>query len=123
MGQLAAAIGRKNFPDTAEFMSATPGGSEPVSETLRGFLQETGLPDEGLDSERLEALEHDFSDFIVIVCLSGQVSDHIQKVPFHTSAMNWALPEGEGLAGQYRQLRNQIIDLVTLLAGEEVTQA
>ena len=26
-GQLAAAIGRKNFPDTAEFSVATPGGS------------------------------------------------------------------------------------------------
>jgi protein-tyrosine-phosphatase len=123
MGQLATAIGRKNFPDTAEFTSATPGGSDAVSDSLREFLQETGLPDEDLDSERLEALEHDFSDYIVIVCLNGQVSDHIQKVPFHSSALNWALPDGEGLAGQYRHLRSQITELVTLLAGEETTQA
>ena len=123
MGQLATAIGRKNFPDTAESASATPGGSDAVSDSLREFLQETGLPDEDLDSERLEALEHDFSDYIVIVCLDGQVSDHIQKVPFHSSALNWALPDGEGFTGQYRHLRSQITELVTLLAGEETTQA
>jgi len=123
LGQLATAIGRKNFPDTAEFTTATPGRSEPVSDSLRDFLVETGLPDEGLDSEQLEALEFDFSDYMIIVSVNGPVSDYIQKVPFHSAALNWSLPDGEDLAGQYRQLRSQIIELVTLLAGTETTQA
>ncbi len=123
LGQLATAIGRKNFPDTAEFTTATPGSSQPVSDSLRNFLVETGLPDEGLDSEQMEALEYDFSDYVVIVSVNGVVSDYIRKVPFHSAALNWSLPDGEDLAGQYRQLRSQITDLVTLLAGTETTQA
>ncbi len=123
LGQLAAAIGRKNFPDTAEFTSATPGGWDSVTDSLGEFLDETGLPDANLESERLEALEHDFSDFIVIVGLNTRVGEHVSKVPFHTSALNWTLSDEEGLAGQYRLLRSQIIDLVTLMAGEETTQA
>ena len=123
LGQLATAIGRHNFPDTAEFMSATPGISEPVSDSLRDFLVETGLPDEGLDSESLEVLEFDFSDYIVLVSVTGLVSDYVQKVPFHSVALNWSLTEGEDFAEQYRQLRSQIIELVTLLAGTETTQA
>jgi len=123
LGQLATAIGRKNFPDTAEFKTATPGRSEPVSDSLRNFLVETGLPDEDLDSEQLEALEFDFSDYMIIVSVNGLVSDYIRKVPFHSAALNWSLPDGEDLSGQYRQLRSQIIELVTLLAGTETTQA
>jgi len=123
LGQLATAIGRKNFPDIAEFTSATPGRSEPLADTLCDFLVETGLPDEDLESEPLEVLEYDFSDYVVIVSVNGLVSDYIPKVPFHSAALNWSLPDGEDLAGQYRQLRSQIIELITLLAGTETTQA
>ncbi len=83
----------------------------------------TGLPDEELESESLEALEYDLSDYLVIVSLAGPVSEYIRKVPFHSAALNWSLTEGEDLASQYRLLRSQIIDLVTLLAGTETTQA
>ena len=123
LGQLAAAIGQKNFPDTAEFTCATPGVTEQPSDALLEFLAETGLPDSELVTERLEGLEHDFSDYIVLVSVNGRVSDYVDMVPFHTSALNWSLPESDDLAGHYRQLRSQIIDLVTLLAGTETTQA
>jgi phosphate transport system protein len=123
LGQLATAIGRSNFPDTAEFTTATPGRSEPVSDSLHNFLVETGLPDENLDSEVLETLQYDLSDYTVIVSVTGQVLDYIEKVPFHCAALNWSLADGEDLAGQYRVLRSQITDLVTLLAGTETTQA
>jgi phosphate transport system protein len=120
--QLATAIGRKNFPNTAEFTAATPGGSQALSKELRAFLGETALPDANLATERLEGLEHDISDYVVVISLDGRVTDYISKVPFHTSALNWSV-EGDDLAGQYRQLRSQIIDLVELLAGTETTRA
>lgn len=123
LGQLATAIGRKNFPDTAEFFCATPGGTQPLGGSLQNFLIETGLPDENLESERLEALEHDFSDYIVLISLDGPVSDYVEKVPFHSSALDWSLSRDEDLAGHYRQLRSQIVELVNLLAGSETTQA
>lgn len=118
-GQLAAAIGRHSFPETAEFTSATPGASEPVSATLQEFLQDTGLPDSELDTEQLEALEHDLSNYIIIISVNGPVSDYVKQVPFHTSALNWTLPDNSDRASQYRHLRRQITDLVTLLAGNE----
>ena len=123
IAQLATSIGRNIFPDTAEFTPVTPGVRDPLPEDLGEFLNETGLPDEDLDTEQLEGLEHDISGFVVAVSLNGQVSDYIDKVPFHTSALNWEPPEGADRAGQYRYLRDQIIQLVTLLAGDPSEQA
>lgn len=123
IGQLACAIGRKNFPATAEFTVATPGQRDPLDPTLREFLVGTGLPDEDLESEALEAIEPDLSDYIVIISVNGKVKDYVNKVPFHSSALNWALPEDADRAGQYRDLRSRISDLVELLAGSEAEQA
>ena len=118
VGQLAAAIGRHSFPDAAQFTVATPGGSDPPSPSLREFLAEAGLPDNDLETEPLAALEHDFSHFIVLVSVNGSVSDYVKKVPFHSSALSWSIPQEADRAEQYRQLRREITDLVTLLAGE-----
>lgn len=123
IGLLAAAIGRKNFPDTAEFSVGTPGSTNELSEPLRNFLVETGLPEENLASEKLEALEHDFSDYIVLVSVNGKVDDYVKKVPFHTSALNWSIDAGSDLAAQYRHLRSEIIGLVTLIAGDDPARA
>ena len=98
LAQLATAIGRKNFSDTAEFSSATAGGSGPPSDSLTAFLEETGLPGESLESEPLAGLEHD-------------------------SSLNWIVPEDAVRSDQYRQLRGQISELIALLAGVETTQA
>jgi phosphate transport system protein len=123
LGQLATAIGRKNFPNTAEFTSAVPGGYGKVSEELAAFLAERGLEDGDLSSEPLVVLEHDFSDYVVIVALNGKVSNFVPKMPFHTSALNWTVSKDAERDQQYRLLRSQITDLVYLLAGEETTQA
>jgi len=121
--QLATAIGRKNFPTSAIFSAATPGVSDPASPELLAFLHETGLPNEDLKTERLEALARDLSDYIVIISLHGPVSDYIRKMPFHTSALDWTLPEDTNLVEQYRQLRRKIIDLLHLLGGDETDPA
>lgn len=123
LGQLATAIGRNSFPDSARFSVATPGPSEPPNPALLEFLAETGLPDEGLETETLKALEHDFSSFIVLVALQGKVSDYVERIPFHTSARNWAIPANADRSEQYRQLRREITDLVTLLAGTNPERA
>jgi len=115
--QLATAIGRKNFPESGYFMAATPGKADQVSASLQEFLVETGLPDEDLVTEQLEVLEHDLADFIVIVSLNGKFKDYIGKMPFHTSALNWTLPEGNDAQQHYRVLREEIQQLMILLAG------
>ena len=83
------------------------------------FLNERGLPDEDLTTEQLEVTKHDLDDFVVIVCLAGKVQDYISSVPFHTSALNWKLPEGRDLDETYRVLREEIHKLMILMAGDE----
>jgi hypothetical protein len=116
-GQLAAAIGRKDFPQSGDFMVATPGTSEALSPALSEFLNERGLPDEDLVTEHLEVTRYDLDDFVVIVGLNGKVSDYISSVPFHSSALNWTLPEGSDLKETYRLLREEIHQLMKLMAG------
>ena len=108
LAQLASAIGRKNFPASGFFVPATPGKADQLSQELREFLVERGLPDENLVTEQLEVTEHDLDDFTVIVSLNGKFGDYVSKVPFHTSALNWELPEGSDLKKRYRVLREDI---------------
>jgi phosphate transport system protein len=123
VGLLATAIGRQNYTDSAQFAVATPGGGEAPHPALQEFLEETGLSDRDLKSEPLEALEHDLSHFVVLVAVNGTVSDYVTKVPFHTSARNWSIPENLDRAEQYRLLSREIDDLVRLLAGSDPSKA
>jgi phosphate transport system protein len=121
-GQLATAIGRKNFPTSATFDVATPGDSQILAESLRSFMTETGLSDQDLKTENLGHLQHDLSNYHVIIGLGGKVQDSIEKVPFHTSVLNWeATSRGtdSDYPEMYRFFRSEITDLIDLLAGEE----
>jgi phosphate transport system protein len=122
LGQLAAAIGRHNFSENVEFMVATPGGSDSLSAELAEFLDTAGLDDTELETEQLEALEHDIDRFTVVVSLAGDYSDYIKKMPFHTSALNWDISTGSDMTARYRELRNRITDLVELVVGPEAQQ-
>lgn len=119
--QLATAIGRKNFPESGYFMAATPGAADTVSASLQEFLTERGLPDEDLVTEQFEVIEHDLAEFIVIVSLNGKYEDYFSKVPFHSSALNWTMPEGNDPQQHYRVLREEIQQLMMLLAGDSAS--
>ncbi|NIP17999.1 MAG: hypothetical protein GWM87_07465 [Xanthomonadales bacterium] len=123
VGQLAAAIGQKNFPDIAVFRCATPGRSDLVSAELRAFLEEKGLPDEDLETEQLEAIEPDLAEYNLIICLNGKYGDYVKRVPFHSSALNWDVdgmePDPDRTA-QYRSLRSAIDEIMHLVAGEHL---
>ncbi|MEJ8566757.1 phosphate signaling complex PhoU family protein [Elongatibacter sediminis] len=122
LGHLAAAIGRKNFPTSARFDVATPDGAEGVPPALAGFLDETGIPDDELESLNLSHLEHDLSDYDVIIALEGRYADYVNEVPFHTTALNWspAAPDGaDGYSATYRDLHGEIQSLIDLMAGDE----
>mgnify|MGYP001814230265 FL=1 len=122
VGQLAAAIGRHNFSENVEFTVATPGGADGLSAELAEFLDEAGLEGGDLETEQLEALEHDIDHFTVVVSLNGDYSDYIEKMPFHTSALNWPIESDSDLTGRYRDLRERITDLVELVVGADSEQ-
>ncbi|MCF6226279.1 MAG: hypothetical protein L3J22_08275 [Xanthomonadales bacterium] len=119
VAQLATAIARKNYPQSGYFMASTAGASEDISSELQQFLEQTGLPDEDLKTEQLEVIEYDLGEYTVVVSLNGKVEDYLDKIPFHTSALNWNVTAGDDRSQQYRLLRDEIQQLMTLLAGSE----
>jgi len=121
-GQLAVAIGRKLYPTSAEFKVAIAGEAQEESPSLTEFLEKTGLPGEELVTEPLQRLEHDFSDYDVIISLAGKTREYVKQIPFHTSALDWTVPSPDGpdeWESLYRALHAEITGLMDLLAGEE----
>jgi phosphate transport system protein len=123
-GLLALAVARKNFPTQAHFRLALSGqgaGSAAKPEpALAKFLEDTGLASDDLAGETLGSVDHDLSEFDVVVALKGRVRDYFGVPPFHTSALHWDVsPSQNDLADQYRMLRQRISDLIELLAGDE----
>ncbi len=92
--------------------------SEYTELELEAFLDQAGLPADDLEALPLEAAEHDLGDYAVIVSLSGTHADYIERMPFHSSALDWRLDEAE-LDGLYRELQVQVSDLVDLVAGPQ----
>lgn len=126
-GLLALAVARKNFPTQAQFRLALSGqGSGPAPKpepALQKFLEETGLSSEDLASETLGMVDHDLSEFDVVIALKGRVRDYFGIPPFHTSALHWDVSASEqDLADQYRFLHQSIHDLIELLAGDEAAR-
>lgn len=123
-GQLAVAIGRKLYPTLATFAVAVPGKAQEPDQSLQSFLSETGLPEADLEAKNLGHLEPDLSDFDVIISLAGKTTAFIDRIPFHTSVLDWQVPPSdnpEGFQELYRALHSEITALMDLLVGEEAT--
>ncbi len=122
-GQMATAIGRKYFSKVAQFNTATPGGKHAPSDALVAFLNERGFGTEDLATEQLEALAYDVGEYTLIVSVNGDYHDYLPKIPFHSSALNWATDDagaGADLTTQYRALRTHIDELMKLVTGEYI---
>lgn len=121
-GQLAVAIGRKYYSANASFDVAMPQASQPLSAPLKTFLDETGLPDEQLNAEKLGGLEYDLSGYDLLISLTGNAKDYVRKVPFHTSVLEWsgALDNSaQEYPALYRTLNSELSALIDLLVGDE----
>jgi len=119
---VAVSVGRKFFPVTAKFSAATPSPNRFAAAELTEFLMARGLPDEHLESKDLAGLQHDLPEYDIVVSLEGAVKSYLPKLPFHTSALEWSLPEScaaGDFPGLYRVLLEEISSLVGLLSGEQ----
>ena len=116
--QLAAAIGMKNFSETAEFRAATTAASDvSASPELLEFLEQSGYPTETAEATALAALAHDLGEFPIIVGLGLDVEAVIDQVPFHSATLNWDISEATTLPDLYRELQVRVSDLVELITG------
>lgn len=119
---MAQGIGRKSYPEVASYSSAAREPSGELATGLADFLDSCGIDTQQLSVDRLRAGQHELQEHDIIISLDGPVSKHIEEVPFHTSAIEW--PGGAELAGSssyedlYRYLKQQIDELIDVLAGE-----
>jgi phosphate transport system protein len=126
--QIAAAIARKNFPGSGVY---TSGGRKPaasVNSAVAGFLERHGISMEGATPAPLDLTPLELTRQHVIVSLQGPASSYFDKIPFHTTPLEWdiapAPAQGDSAAFDawlediYRDMAVQIRDLMELLRGE-----
>jgi phosphate transport system protein len=129
LGPIAETVAGKIASGGGEFRSLGRQAGAIVPEVV-GLLQESGVD---LACHRPQAMNlslRDLVDFHVIVSLQGPVKSYIDKVPFHTAALEWdvggvlaaELPEEqrrERYATLVREIAVQVSTLMTTLRGEE----
>ena len=126
--QMAAAIAHKNFPGSGVY---TSGGRQPAASLnadMTDFLERHGVSLEGAKPALLDLTPLELTHQHVIISLQGPVSTYFDKVPFHTTPLEWdispAPAQGDTEAYQawleevYRDMAVQIRDLMELLRGE-----
>lgn len=121
---MAQGIARKSYPEVASYSSAAREPVGDVSTGLMDFLDSCGIDTQQLSVDRVRTGQHELQEFDIIVSLEGPVSDHIDEIPFHTSAIAWEVGSALTEAGSdsyedlYRYLKQQVDELLDVLTGE-----
>jgi len=126
--QMAAAIAGKNFPGSGKYISRGRKPAPSMNAAMAGFLERHGMKPEGAAPSPLDFTPLELSRLHVIVSLQGPVSSYFDKIPFHTTPLEWdiapAPAQGDSAAFEswlediYRDMAVQIRDLMELLRGE-----
>lgn len=123
--QLAEAVARKRFPNSARFYSAGRHAASALRSDIVAFMHDRGIDSAGLKPKSLsEMTEHEIAEQHVIVSLQGDVSSYLSAIPFHTSVLDWdvgptpASGDVQACENLYREVAVQVNDLITLLHGE-----
>jgi phosphate transport system protein len=126
--QIAAAIARKNFPGSGVY---TSGGRRPAASlnaAMTGFMERHGISLKDTAPAPLDLTPLELTHQHVIVSLQGPLSSYFDKVPFHTTPLEWDIAPAPAqsdtaafeswLEDIYRDMAVQIRDLMELLRGE-----
>jgi phosphate transport system protein len=126
--QMAAAIAHKNFPGSGNY---TSGGRQPAASmnaVMTGFMERHGVNLEGSRPSSLDLTPLELTRQHVIVSLQGPVTSYIDKIPFHSTPLEWDITPAPALSDAaafeawleeiYRDMAVQIRDLMELLRGE-----
>ena len=126
LGPMAQAIARKGFPGSGEYDSAGRQAAKALDERLVGFLTERGMDPGDLTPTALSMTEEELSSYHVIVSLQGSVRSYLDRIPFHTVALDWPVGkpptrdgDGSEYEAVYREIAVRVSDLMKTLRGEE----
>ncbi|MEA3278859.1 MAG: PhoU domain-containing protein [Pseudomonadota bacterium] len=128
MSKLAEALGRKTYPDQVVFASAGRRAADAMDPVMTELLSQRGIDLSGETPRTLEPIEGELAEYHVILSLQEAVKDYMDRVPFHTVALQWDLgappaaddPDAEQRWEEiYRQLAVNLRDLMQTLHGAE----
>jgi phosphate transport system protein len=127
--QIAEAVARRTFPESGKYESAGWEPGEEIHPVLLEFMDSKGLPTEGLAPKRLVDTHQDLSQFHVIVSFEGDVSEHVDVVPYRVVPLQWDVArcpgEGEsmeeGFSRLYREIAVHVRGLMETLRGEDAS--
>jgi len=128
--QMAAAIARKNFPDSGHYTSGGRYPAATLNAAMRQFLDGHGVSlEDGAKPAPLAMTPLQLASKHVIVSLEGPVKSYFDPIPFHTVPLEWdvgpAPRDGDAADGNkrleelYREIAVHVRDLMELLRGEQ----
>jgi phosphate transport system protein len=129
IGKLAEALGRKSYPKRMAFASAGRAAAKSFDPLMSELVGQRGVDLSDESPRALTPVEGELDEYHVIISLEGAVTDYLESIPFHTTALEWDLgraPEpGASDAEEtwdriYRDLSVRLRDLVELMHGDEV---
>lgn len=87
---MAEMFAKKAFPESGRYFSAGLKPSENFKPQFAAFMDSCGIDLIGMQPNSMEALP-DLHTFNIIISLQGPIMNYIDKVPFHTSVLEWNL--------------------------------
>lgn len=133
LSQMARAIGNKSHSYGGIFSSAGRNPATDLHPGLADFMDQHGVDMEAIKPQSITDVRGQLDDYHVIVSLKGSARSYIDKIPFHTTLLDWNIGEAPGdeiddICSQrfedvYRDLAVRIQDLMLLLRGEEATES
>jgi len=131
LSQMALAIAEKTYPGAARFSSAGAAPAAAPDPALCEFLEKHGYDMSGARITRFDAAPASLARYFVVVTLDGPMERYAERVPFHTSVLEWDVgpwPEGETgdaldahLQELYRETASRVRELVETLRGDRVS--
>jgi len=129
ISQMAEALARKTFPGSGNYASAGTTPAALVDQATVDFLADLGLDISTATPRPIDFTEHELAELHLVISLQGPVGDYLEKLPFHTSGIEWDVGAGKLAAGRppgneelktiYRELGSQISELMHLLRGND----
>ncbi|RKZ35034.1 MAG: hypothetical protein DRQ37_07080, partial [Gammaproteobacteria bacterium] len=122
---MAVAVARRSFPNSGEYSSACLAPASALHTGLEGFLAEHGMEPGHIAPKAADRAEQTLFGLHVAIALEGRADEYFEKLPFHTTALEWPLDElissgeEEPMTLLYRELGLKIRDLMHLLRGED----
>jgi phosphate transport system protein len=119
--QLAEHFTRKAFPNSGTYQSAGWAAAEQIDPAFRGFAETVGLDLSKSWPTDISTLTEQLDQYDLIISLGEGAREHLPRLPFHTTSLEWDLDPDAAPDMTYRQLTPRIRELMEQLRGEQAS--